>query len=121
WLERGMVPGTAFAAAAPDSLASAAATPDEGPAETGPSPAGIETSLSVPPTQVQAERVPAMAMQGAGATGVPAIALQSGDARDEAPARATAAPSAPPKPPAPAGPTLLQRLLSGNLVAKLGI
>ncbi|MBK8740810.1 MAG: DUF2339 domain-containing protein, partial [Betaproteobacteria bacterium] len=71
---------------------------------------------------IAATTAPAMASADAVDAGISASVPGTIVAPADAPGATTGSPVIPPPPPPkPAGPTLLQRLLSGNLVAKLGV
>ena len=96
----------AMRTAAPATAAASAAYAAAGASMSG--PGGVSIAATTAP-----------AADAAGA-GIPASVSDTSVETAAAPGPATGSPVFPP-PPRPAGPTLLQRLLSGNLVAKLGI
>jgi uncharacterized membrane protein len=76
----------------------------------------VRAAASAQPVATPIGGAPAMAM-----TAAEAAAAQPSSAPTSVGPSAARGPSVPPKPVKPAGPTLVQRLLSGNLVAKLGV
>jgi uncharacterized membrane protein len=111
-LERGVVSGIAPGADAAMPRPDEAATTGAAASEPAAVPAAVPSAAgSREPAAMPVDQVPAMAMQ---ASDVSAAAARQTAVAPPRPAR-------PSRPPKPAGPTLLQRMLSGNLVAKLGV